>query len=853
MRHDEARDRRQSARGMIAGRARLRPRLRPTLVTLENRRLMSVFQVTNDSVDSANTTGTLRWAVAQANAASSATEIEIELGASSATIALTSGQLTLTNTFFSTTIYDGPGEGAVTISGNNASRVFEIDSGVTASISGLTISGGSTTGNGNSTLEGGAIFNSGTLTVTQSTVSGSLTAGNGNDTLEGGAIFNSGTLTVTQSTVSGSLVCGNGNDTLEGGAIFNGYMMTVIQSTVSGSLRSGNGNDILEGGGIFNSFCLAVSQSTVSGVFASGHGHDGVLEGGGIFNRYMLTVEASTVSGTLRSGDGFDDVLEGGGIFNLYKLTVKASTVSGTLRSGDGFDDVLEGGGIFNDYMLTVTGSTLSGNSLISGGGNDDVLEGGGIFNHYMLTVTGSTLSGNSLVSGNGNDTLRGGGIFNAGILTVSQSTVSSSSLMSGQGEGDVVRGGGVFNSGTLTFYNSTVADNEASGTTGEGGGLYISSGTLSLYNVTVALNSAGGGVYQAGGTVNAYNSLFADNGYTGASGQAGADYSNSASGAGAAVAYNSVFGSQPVGVINGGGPFVGNPGLSSSGLQPNGGPTQTIAIVAGSDAIGNGLNGTDGVFLFTDQRGYVPTASAWDIGAYQSSGIPAPAPTATDSAPNVSVSQYGEMTYSFTVTYEGAAGITPSSLAGAVVTVDPPGGLGGPITANVITTVANGPTDPWGDAQSFTVTYQITPPHGSWVSADNGTYSVVLGGSPVSDTGGKTIPTGTLGTFQVETGRIAITKYGLIRNPRTGLWSGTIKLTNTGDATFSGPIFVLFHLPAGTVLENATGTYNGEPYLEVNIGSLAVGATIGTTAIFNKNVAPASYSTSYYLVSQGS
>ena len=59
-------------------------------------------------------------------------------------------------------------------------------------------------------------------------------------------------------------------------------------------------------------------------------------------------------------------------------------------------------------------------------------------------------------------------------------------------------------------------------------------------------------------------------------------------------------------------------------------------------------------------------------------------------------------------------------------------------------------------------------------------------------------VPTGTLGTFLVETGKIAITKYGLIRNPSTDLWSGTIKLTNTGTSAFSGPIFVLFNLPGG-------------------------------------------------------
>jgi hypothetical protein len=362
--------------------------------------------------------------------------------------------------------------------------------------------------------------------------------------------------------------------------------------------------------------------------------------------------------------------------------------------------------------------------------------------------------------------------------------------------------------------------------------------------------------VYQTGGGVNAYNSLFADNGYDanmiGVLGPAGADYFSTG---GAATLYNSILGSDaggPGSVVLGSGSFVATTLLGP--LANNGGSyalqTQTIKLLDGI-AIGGGKNPINGVTLFTDQRGYVPTG-AWDVGAYQTSGVVASAPTATLSAANVSVQDYGKTSYQFTVTYSGAAGITPSSLAGAVVQVVPPGGVGGPITAAVFSTVANGPTDPFGDAQSFTVTYKITPPGGSWTSADNGTYAVDLGGSPVSDTVGNTIPTGPLGTFMVQTGKIAITKYGLIHNPRTGLWTGTIKLTNTGTSAFSGPIFVLFNLPAGAVLANATGTYNGMPYLEVVIGSLAAGATTSATVVFNQLIAPGSYSTSYYLTSLG-
>jgi len=166
---------------------------------------------------------------------------------------------------------------------------------------------------------------------------------------------------------------------------------------------------------------------------------------------------------------------------------------------------------------------------------------------------------------------------------------------------------------------------------------------------------------------------------------------------------------------------------------------------------------------------------------------------------------------------------------------------------------VANGPTDPWRDAQSFTVTYEITPPGGSWISSDNGTYKVNLGGSPIKDLAGNAVAAGTVGSFQVETGKITITKYRLTTVIKNGTATGGILLTNSGTTAFRGPIFVLFNLPAGTVLENATGTYNGVPYLEINIPSLAPGWSTSATVVFSNNIDPASYSTSYYLGSLGS
>ena len=54
----------------------------------------------------------------------------------------------------------------MTVSGGGAVEVFDIAKNVTATISGLTITGGSTSGNG------GGLYNDGTLTLTGCTVSG---------------------------------------------------------------------------------------------------------------------------------------------------------------------------------------------------------------------------------------------------------------------------------------------------------------------------------------------------------------------------------------------------------------------------------------------------------------------------------------------------------------------------------------------------------------------------------------------------------------------------------------------------------------------------------------------------------
>ncbi len=180
---------------------------------------------------------------------------------------------------------------------------------------------------------------------------------------------------------------------------------------------------------------------------------------------------------------------------------------------------------------------------------------------------------------------------------------------------------------------------------------------------------------------------------------------------------------------------------------------------------------------------------------------------------------------------------------------------VGGPITATVVTTTPNGPSDPFGDYQAFTVDVHD---HASGRLLDLGRQRHLHDQPGLDDLRhpGQHVGPETLGTFDVETADIGITKYRPDLKRSTNLWTGTIKLTNNGSSSFSGPIFVLFNLPGGVILENATGTYDGEPYLEVAVpgGTLArrrLGQCDSSSSTANVN--PASYSTTYYIGSLGS
>jgi hypothetical protein len=305
----------------------------------------------------------LREAVNLANAyaaaGSSATITFDPAAMGTSTVTLTQGLLDVSGTGGGTETIDGGG--IITVSGNHASRVFQVDTGVLADLTALAITAGQAAGNG------GGVLNIGTLTVSNSTLSGN----SANRT--GGGIENAGTLTVTDATLSGN------SAGFDGGGIDNSGTLTVTDSTLSGNSTSG------DGGGISNEGTLTVSNSTFSG---NSTGHF-IGNGGGILNKGTLTVSNSTFSGN-------SAVLSGGGIFSAVSstLTVSNSTLSGNSAAG-------AGGGIDNVGTLTLQSTIVAGNTATSGG--PDVNGTVVATSADNLIGNGSGLSGISDGDANGN------------------------------------------------------------------------------------------------------------------------------------------------------------------------------------------------------------------------------------------------------------------------------------------------------------------------------------------------------------------------------------------------------------------------------------------------------------------
>jgi hypothetical protein len=576
----------------------------------------SVAGATTVTVTNCNNAGpgSLRQVVASAAAGDT---ITFDLSPACSTISDPTGTILILTDMTIT----GPGPAALAVSGTGTNGVFQVASGVTASLSGLTIEDAMAD-------DGGAIDNDGDLTLADSTLSDDSAVGTASANGNGGAVWNgAGTLTMTDDTVSGGSANGNG------GAIFNdGGTVTLTDSTVTGYSGA-------NGGGIDN---------------ASG----------------SLTLTGSTVSdNTAAAADGAD----GGGIDNNGTLTLTSSTVSdNTVSPTSG--DLSEGGGVWNGHgdTTTVTDSTVSGNTAGGSAADDETSEGGGLANDDgTVSVTDSTLADDSALSSTSGGQSLGGAIFSAGNYGGGTVTVTASTVSTNTATGRIDFGGGIYSADngtsgdTVTLENTTVADNTISGQ-GYGVGVYNGGhSTLNVANSTVVDNvgtpsdpESGDGIYGGGGGTGSTTleaTIVADNGSSGdCYGEITDDGYNVDDDGSCGLSL----------------PSISDYATLSRTLGPladNGGPTQTIALLPASPAI-DYVPAAD--CPPTDQRGVARTAPC-DIGAYDTDGLVAQVITFTSTAPTGAT--VGGPSYPVTAT--GGASGNPvtfiiDSLAASVCTI---------------------------------------------------------------------------------------------------------------------------------------------------------------------------------------
>ncbi len=219
------------------------------------------------------------------------------------------------------------------------------------------------------------------------------------------------------------------------------------------------------------------------------------------------------------------------------------------------------------------------------------------------MTLTNCTVSGNT-ATGNG------GGLANYGMATLTNCTVSGNNTATSGNH----YGGGIFTKGgVLHLTNCTIASNTASLS---GGGI-DAQGPVTVTSSTFSLNHAvfGGAIDNYGGmfTVRVQDSILA-----GDSAPDGPEFSHAVTSLGNNLVSN----------------IAGSSGWKSSDLKGTlrmpldpllaplgnyGGPTQTMALLPGSQAIGKGI-AVSGVT--TDQRGVARPKTRPDIGAFQDRGF---------------------------------------------------------------------------------------------------------------------------------------------------------------------------------------------------------------------------------------
>ena len=331
--------------------------------------------------------GSLRWAIVNTPAYGL---VDFSASLKGKTIALKGGQLVVNKPMN----IRGLGSGNLTVSGNNASRVFYVSgTGSVANPQGVIISdltvtkgnaaGADLSGFGND-ANGGAIHNVGTLQLLRVSVTGNSAALG-----SGGGIYNRGTLNAaTECTVSYN------SAGQSGGGIFDEQDLTVVRSAIFNNIAGGDGGGMQEAG------TANLINTTVANNRAAGYGGGIFDSGGATLKTYNATIAGNTaaVGGGLATlpffvaswelrntlvgdntapdspdvGNFFGSQISQG--FNLIENTSGAGAGSFLPSDKLGVDAKL--GPLQNNGGPTLTMALLPGSPAIDAGSNANLLRG---------------------------------------------------------------------------------------------------------------------------------------------------------------------------------------------------------------------------------------------------------------------------------------------------------------------------------------------------------------------------------------------------------------------------------------------------------------------------------------------
>lgn len=451
---------------------------------------------------------------------------------------------------------NGPGPNLLTISGNNAVRIFSISATAPVTISGLTMAHGYFNGAG---IGGGAILSSSVLNInncvfsnntaintggspigaaiaTNSTgnllkVTNSTFIKNSGTTLspaitpQGGAISASGPLEVDNSTFVNNSIIGTSTGSGRGGAIAGALKsITVQNSTIVG-------NSAPTDGGLYSAspLLIVVKNSIISG---NTGGDCSKCTAGNTTTSLLNNANVATSLTPLQYNGGPTPTMlplrSGTGIIGAGLNSTLATDQRGFSRPTSGASDL----GSVQTYNLVVTttddstntGTTCTGSNtcslrdalnLANSQGAGDVVTVSGLQGNITLTSPLPNDTANLNLNGPGANQLTISGVGNSGIFNITSPTVVTniSGVTLTNGNNSSTGGGAINNQGaTLTLNNCELNNNTA---TGHAGGAVNngSNGTASVVNCTFSGNNADtGGAINNSGVLTVENSTFNGN-----------------------------------------------------------------------------------------------------------------------------------------------------------------------------------------------------------------------------------------------------------------------------------------------------------------------------------------------------